>query len=92
MVELRFLIVELRYLGVDWDCLKISYDFKENLKIDFHQGYIKRNFYIPKSVRCCKDHYLINSLYDDCFSKIPVLRFRTKCDILWDIPVPEIYS
>ena len=38
MVELRFLIVELRYLGVDWDCLKISYDFKENLKIDFHQG------------------------------------------------------
>ena len=37
-MELRFLIVELRYLGVDWDCLKISYDFKENLKIDFHQG------------------------------------------------------
>ena len=35
---LRFLMVELRYLGVDWDCLKISYDFKENLKIDFHQG------------------------------------------------------
>ena len=38
MVELRFLIVELRYLGVDWDCLKISYDFKGNLNIDFHQG------------------------------------------------------
>ena len=42
MVELRFLIVELRYLGVDWDCLKISYDFKENLKIDFHQGILKK--------------------------------------------------
>ena len=24
---LRFLMVELRFLGVDWDCLKISYDF-----------------------------------------------------------------
>ena len=38
MVELRFLIVVLRYLGVDWDCLKISYDLKKNLKIDFHHG------------------------------------------------------
>ena len=45
MVELRFLIVELRYLGVDWDCLKISYDFKENLKIDFHQGIDERSEY-----------------------------------------------
>ena len=43
MVELRFLIVELRYLGVDWDCLQISYDFKENLKIDFHQGITEKN-------------------------------------------------
>ena len=46
-----------------------------------YNTYIKRNFYIPKSARCCKDHYLINSLYDDCFSKIPVLRFRTKIPV-----------
>ena len=61
MVELRFLIVELRYIGVDWDCLKISYDFKENLKIDFHQGsnvmQLHNNIlFIPKVPRlnlCC---------------------------------------
>ena len=46
MVELRFLIVELRYLGVDWDCLKISYDFKENLKIDFHQGHYRKYHFL----------------------------------------------
>ena len=53
MVELRFLIVELRYLGVDWDCLKISYDFKGNLNIDFHQGSITRTqpYYFENSVR-----------------------------------------
>ena len=31
-------MMELRYLEVDWDCLKISNDLKKNLKIDFHQG------------------------------------------------------
>ena len=32
MVELRFLIVVLRYLGVDWDSLNISNDLKKNLR------------------------------------------------------------
>ena len=32
--------------------------------------YLTYNFYIPKGVRCCPDHYLNNTLYDEAFNRI----------------------
>ena len=44
--------------------------------------YLKRHFYIPNKVRCCKDHYKYNNFLDDCFNRINTVEATSKIPIV----------